>query len=63
VKDVDNSSPVRLGEVQNKSRYKFPYGDFRNVHRCGALAAESCAGQYKHFAVGLAAAQPGRRGR
>src|SRR5207248_5443133 len=21
-----------------KSRYKFPYGDFKNVHRCGLLA-------------------------
>jgi hypothetical protein len=31
-----------------KGRYEFPYGDFLNVHRCGVLAAESRAGQYKH---------------
>jgi hypothetical protein len=39
-----------------KRRYKFPYGDFRNVHRCAILAAESRAGQYKHFDVENAAA-------
>jgi hypothetical protein len=32
----------------NKGHYKFPYGDFENVHRCGLLAAETRAGQYKH---------------
>ena len=31
-----------------KGRYKFPYGDFENVHRCGVLSAESRAGQYKY---------------
>ena len=40
----------------NKGRYKFPYGDFENVHRCGVLSAESRAGQYKHFDVERAAA-------
>jgi hypothetical protein len=39
-----------------KSRYKFPYGDFENVHRCGVLSAESRAGQYKHFDIEQAAA-------
>jgi hypothetical protein len=29
-----------------KSRYKFPYGDFKNVHRCGLLAAKARARQY-----------------
>jgi hypothetical protein len=28
-----------------KGYYKFPYGDFEQVHRCGLLAAESRAGQ------------------
>ncbi len=28
-----------------KARYKFPYGDFTRVHRCGVLAAESRAGR------------------
>ena len=40
----------------NKGRYKFPYGDFEAVHRCGVLAAESRAGQYKHFDIERAAA-------
>src|SRR4051812_27278862 len=31
-----------------KRRYKFPYGDFKSVHRCGLLAAESRAGQRKY---------------
>jgi hypothetical protein len=39
-----------------KSHYKFPYGDFESVHRCGVLAAESRAGQYKHDDVKAAAA-------
>src|SRR5205823_1880760 len=39
-----------------KERYKFPYGDFVNVHRCGVLSAESRAGQYKYHDVENAAA-------
>jgi hypothetical protein len=39
-----------------KARYKFPYGDFRNVHRCAVLSAESRAGQYDHFDIERAAA-------
>jgi hypothetical protein len=39
-----------------KGRYKFPYGDFEKVHRCGLLAAESRAGQRKYFDVELAVA-------
>ena len=39
-----------------KARYKFPYGDFEKVHRCGLLAAESRAGQYKHLDIETAAA-------
>jgi hypothetical protein len=31
-----------------KARYKYPYGDFTNVHRCGVLAAETRAGRNKH---------------
>jgi hypothetical protein len=41
---------------QSKGRYKFPYGDFERVHRCGVIAAESRAGQYKHFDIENAAA-------
>ncbi|HZX02820.1 hypothetical protein [Kribbella sp.] len=39
-----------------KARYKFPYGDFADVHRCGVLSAESRAGQYKYTEIELAAA-------
>jgi hypothetical protein len=39
-----------------KRRYKFPYGDFNKVHRCGVLSAESRAGQYKYLHIELAAA-------
>ena len=31
-----------------KARYKYPYGDFTQVHRCGVLAAEVRAGRNKH---------------
>jgi hypothetical protein len=41
---------------ETKGRYKFPYGDFAKVHRCGVLPAESRAGQYKHNDIELAAA-------
>lgn len=39
-----------------KGHYKFPYGDFRDVHRCGVLSAESRAGQRKYFDIEQAAA-------
>jgi hypothetical protein len=39
-----------------KAHYKFPYGDFREVHRCAVLSAESRAGQRKYFDVETAAA-------
>jgi hypothetical protein len=42
--------------ADRKSRYKFPYGDFAKVHRCGVLSAEVRAGQYKHVEVEKAAA-------
>src|ERR1700730_13250063 len=44
-------------DPDTKKRYKFPYGDFKRVHRCGVLTAESRAGQYKHFDVERAAAR------
>jgi len=43
-------------DESRKSRYKFPYGDFENVHRCGLLAAESRAGQRKYRDIELAVA-------
>jgi hypothetical protein len=39
-----------------KGRYKFPCGDFENVHRCAVLSAESRAGQYDHADIESAAA-------
>lgn len=48
---IDDEHPANT-----KGRYKFPYGDFERVHRCGVLTAESRAGQYKHFDIERAAA-------
>lgn len=48
---VDEEQPE-----DTKKRYKFPYGDFKEVHRCAVLSAESRAGQYKHFDIENAAA-------
>jgi hypothetical protein len=43
-------------DENRKGRYKFPYGDFHNVHRCALLAAESRAGQRKYYDIELAVA-------
>lgn len=43
-------------DEDNKGRYKFPYGDFEKLHRCGVLSAESRAGQYKYDDVETALA-------
>jgi hypothetical protein len=39
-----------------KGRFRYPYGDFEKVHRCGVLAAEVRAGQRKHQDIETAAA-------
>jgi hypothetical protein len=39
-----------------KGHYKFPYGDFHDVHRCAVLAAESRAGQRNYEDIKTAAA-------
>jgi len=41
---------------ETKAHYKFPYGDFEKVHRCGVLSAESRAGQRKYYDIELATA-------
>jgi|SRR3954447_9260532 len=41
---------------ETKGHYKFPYGDFQDVHRCGVLAAESRAGQRNYADIEQAAA-------
>jgi hypothetical protein len=38
-----------------KARYKYPYGDFVRVHRCGLLAVEVRAGRYRHSDIEEAA--------
>jgi hypothetical protein len=40
----------------SKRRYRFPYGDFLNVHRCAVLAAESAADAHNYIDIVLAAA-------
>jgi hypothetical protein len=40
-----------------KRRYKFPYGDFKNVHRCGVLAVQTRAREYRYSEIEAAAAQ------
>jgi hypothetical protein len=48
---IDDAEPA-----DTKARYKFPYGDFKDLHRCGILSAESRAGQYKHYDIESAGA-------
>ena len=43
-------------DEETKQRYKFPYGDFKKIHRCAVLTAESRAGQYKYLDIERAAA-------
>jgi len=40
-----------------KRRYKFPYGDFQNVHRCGLLAVKARARQHGYAEIENAAAE------
>ena len=40
-----------------KRRYKFPYGDFKIVHRCGLLAVKGRARQYRYTEIENAAAE------
>jgi hypothetical protein len=41
--------------AESKAHYKFPYGDFKKVHRCAVISGESRAGQYKHLDIEKAA--------
>lgn len=42
---------------ETKGRYKFPYGDFRRVHRCGVISAESRAAQQDYDDITAAVAK------
>lgn len=48
---VDDQMPE-----DRKTRYKFPYGDFERVHRCGVLSAEVRAGQRNYYDIEVAVA-------
>ena len=37
--------------VNTKRRYKFPYGDFTNAHRCGLLAVKARAAEHKYHDI------------
>jgi hypothetical protein len=41
----------------SKARCKFPFGDFRNVHRCGLLAIKSRAREFGYDEIESAAAK------
>jgi hypothetical protein len=43
-------------DEDTKGHYKFPYGDFENVHRCGVISAEVRAAQRKYTDIEVAAA-------
>ena len=44
-------------DVNSKARYKFPFGDFQNVHRCGLLAVKARAHEYGYREIEDAAAR------
>ena len=41
--------------IDSKARYKFPFGDFQNVHRCGLLASKARAHEYGYQEIENAA--------
>ncbi len=41
--------------ANSKARYKFPYGDFQNVHRCALLAIKARARQHGYLDIENAA--------
>ncbi len=43
------------GNEETKERYKFPYGDFKKVHRDGVIAAKQRAAQNDYGAIEKAA--------
>ena len=40
---------------RSKARFKFPFGDFKNIHRCALLAVKSRAHQYGYSDIENAA--------
>jgi hypothetical protein len=46
---------VEPGDDDDKSHYKFPFGDFKTVHRCAVQVAQSLAGECRHADIERAA--------
>lgn len=44
-------------DKKTKGHYKFPYGDFRRLHRCGLISAESRAAQRDYDDIAKATAE------
>lgn len=44
-------------DKETKGHYKFPYGDFRRVHRCGVISAESRSAQNDYDEIAKAVAE------
>ncbi|QKG55831.1 hypothetical protein GKZ68_03745 [Hymenobacter sp. BRD128] len=58
--EIDEYAQWHLGEDKsqnedNKGRYKFPYGDFKTVHRDGLIAAKERAAQQGYHDIEKAA--------
>ena len=58
--EIEEYAKWHLGEDQSagedtKSRYKFPYGDFKTVHRDGLIAAKERAAQQGYHDIEQAA--------
>ncbi|TWD73175.1 hypothetical protein FB561_7060 [Kribbella amoyensis] len=48
-------------DEETKGRYKFPYGDFQRIHRCGVISAESRAAQQDYDDITDAVAELHKR--
>ncbi|MGI4738083.1 MAG: hypothetical protein ACRYG7_23180 [Janthinobacterium lividum] len=58
--EIEEYAQWHLGEdksqdADNKGRYKFPYGDFKTVHRDGLIAAKERAAQQGYADIEKAA--------
>jgi len=42
-------------DVNTKARYRFPVGDYKNLHRCALIAVQSRARQYRYAEIEKAA--------
>jgi hypothetical protein len=43
--------------IDTEAHYKFPFGDFENLHRCGLLAAKARAREYRYVDIEAAATE------